>query len=194
MFLARILTGNLRAMDNNDLKTPLVKPTVDTTDGDKLQEQPFRYLNLPKELCLIVYDHLPTYETTHIFIKKRGHVELVTRTECIPILQTCHTINEEASKHMKSNRSRYLASSGSKILMMYTGDIAPLRSRWPFSTVLVILVLRLISAIINEERSYKPEIWALLSGQHTCFSLAKKPFELAQPKESTSSQDTRRRC
>jgi hypothetical protein len=154
-------------MGANDMK----KPTVDTMDRDKPQQQPFRFLDLPKELRLMVYDHLPTYETTRIICKKGGHFDLVTRTECIPILQTCRTINDEASDHMKSNRSRYLASSEPEIFMMYTGALVPRRpSPWIFRLTLIASTLRLIFSIIKHD-NYERIFEDLRYDYHNTFSV-----------------------
>jgi hypothetical protein len=183
MFLARLLTSKLCAIDNYNLKTSPVKPTVGTTAGDthplsksieqdKLQEQPFRFLDLSKELRLILYNHLPTYETTHIYRKHGGRADLVTRAECIPILQTCRTIDDEASDYMKANRSRYLASSEPELPMIYIGDLGLLgRKPWILSKVFVVRVLEMLFSIANDDTRHEHTIRHLISGSHSVLSL-----------------------
>ncbi|KAH3962188.1 hypothetical protein HBI25_218800 [Parastagonospora nodorum] len=114
--------------------------------------KPFRLLDLPKEVRLMIYEELDVVYKRHIVplsLGGGGHYGTLINAslEGVRILQTCRTINEEASYIMKPALTHLSAKPATMIVK--PEDLVALTSMGDFNTFHRNLLERLLSGLRN---------------------------------------------
>lgn len=80
---------------------------------------PFRFLDLPKEIRLMVYERLPRQiKHTYISTKYRDNgAIIVTKHLPLALLQTCRTVYAEAESIVKKLIQSFILESNPKLIM-----------------------------------------------------------------------------
>jgi hypothetical protein len=124
--------------------------------------QPFRFLDLPKELRLMVYDLLPNQTERIQFCSKQdtnyGTGSLTLLITCVPtaILRTCRQIKTEAKDIVRKRANQYLQAScfGSPTPRMETNAVALKNLNFDW---LIEHLCNTYVAMLNPEYAYEQE-------------------------------------
>jgi len=134
------------------------------------EEQPFRFLDLPVEIRVVVYNAVDGYVVNHTVClppnsdKPFAKLTTVTRVVDLAILHTCKLIRSEARAIMHEKARRWALSTMPKMIFRTVAQRTPSNEHTAFALWNLLLTMPdVVDIILNKDHISFDLLWTMLS-------------------------------